>query len=564
MRCAILALLLSLAGCTETIRLDHDPLDNLVSVEIVPPEARIEITDLAQPHHTLQYEAIGRFTDGSTRDLTDLVTWAIDRDLLGAFEERGLFVASHTAAGHGTVAARVRGLQATGAIQIHIITTIIDPTFPPPAAGLFAAGKPVVTNDPTRTPTLIYPSDGTIMPKVIASTLFQLEPGTGNNAFRISFDSDVLHLRVETGADRWRADGDVQRLLASSVGPEPMRVSIAATSTTSSSVYAGASIMLGFSSDLIDVPLFYWSAATNGIMRGGVSAPSASKLYPSSGTCVGCHALSRDGRALAFGVDSGTASTFQLESLDLSTMQPTLPASPARPMGWAAWSPDGSRIVVANDGVLTLYNAITGGSLGVVPLPSMRYATHPDWSPDGTKLAVAYTAQSPTNVDVRAASIALISYTNGTWGTPQMLVTGSASSNNYFPRWSPDGSLIAFVRATEPSRGAATAELILVPAAGGTEQPLAIANHRVGTTDLPDLANTMPAWAPRAGQRLWLAFSSARPYGKVVSGGPSQIWITSLDLATPGDPTTPAFWLPCQDVTVLNNNPAWTSEIVTQ
>jgi len=561
---AIFAFLLSFAGCTETIRLDHDPLDNLLELHIVPDSASVEITDLAPPHHTLQYEAIGLFSDGSKRNLTNLVTWAIDRDALGAFDERGLFVASHAAAGHATVAARVRGLQATGALRVLVDATIIDATFPPPGANLFAATKPVVTGDPTHTPELIYPSDGTILPTLIASTLFQLERGIGNDAFRISFDNEVLHLRVETGADRWRADGDIQRLLASSAGPDPLRVSIEATASMASDpIYAGAPTAITFSADMTDVPLYYWSSATNGIMRGGIDRTSASKLYPSSGTCVGCHALSRNGTALALGVDSGTAVTFQLETLDVVTQQPKIVASPARPMGWAAYSPDGTRLVVANDGVLTQYDANTGASLGTIPLPAMRFATHPDWSPDGRSLAVALTAQQPTNMDVRAASIAVLTLTNGTWGAPQMLVTGSNTNNNYFPRWSPDGSVIAYVHATTASRGAASAELTLIPATGGTPQPLAIANRRVGATDLADLANTMPTWGPRVGARLWLAFASARPYGKVVTGGPSQIWITSLDPAAPGDPSTPAFWLPCQDVTVLNNNPVWAGAEVT-
>jgi hypothetical protein len=103
---------------------------------------------------------------------------------------------------------------------------------------------------------------------------------------------------------------------------------------------------------------------------------------------------------------------------------------------------------------------------------------------------------------------------------------------------------------------------MLVPATGGTPRSLAIANQRVGATLVGDLANTMPAWAPQIGPRTWLAFASKRAYGKVVASGPSQIWITSLDLGAPGDPSTPAFWLPCQDVTVLNNNPVWSGQLV--
>lgn len=561
MRLVTLALALSF-GCTETIRLDVNPLDSLTELRIVPDSAMVEITDLAPPNHTLQYTAIGTFGDGTTRDLTEQVTWAIDRDVLGSFEPNGLFIASHAAAGYATVAARIAGFQGTGSLRVSIDATIIDATFPPPAASLFAPPKPTVTGDMVRSPALVYPATGTVMPTLIASTLFQLEPGNGNDAYRLTFENEVLRLRVETGADRWRADGELQRLIASSAGPDPLRISIEATAA-GSFIYQGAPTELSFSRDLNDAALYFWSAATNGVMRGGVHLSSASKLYPSNGTCVGCHALNRGGTSLAVGVDDGTGTTFQLAALDVVSQTPSIQPSPSRPMGWAAYSPDSSRIVVADNGVLSLYDASSGASLGTVPLPAQRYATHPDWSPDGKFVAVALTQQQPTNMDVRAASIALIPYTNGTWGTPQMLVTGSPSSNNYFPRWSPDGSMIAFVRASEPSRGATSATLMLVAANGGVPTELVNASHRIGTGTMPDLANTMPAWAPRVGTRQFIAFASARPYGKVVASGPSQIWITSLDPAATGDPSTPAFWLPCQDVTVLNNNPVWSYEIVT-
>jgi hypothetical protein len=36
-----------------------------------------------------------------------------------------------------------------------------------------------------------------------------------------------------------------------------------------------------------------------------------------------------------------------------------------------------------------------------------------------------------------------------------------------------------------------------------------------------------------------------------------QIWISGLDLTRDGDPSFAAFWLPSQDVRVVNNNPVW-------
>src|SRR6266536_1985679 len=112
-------LLLSvLASCTERIELARDPLDSLVALELTPGEPTIKITDLSLPHHTLQFTAVGRFTDGSTRDVTPLVTWTIDNGLLGAFDMRGLFTASHTAAGYATVSIAARGLTASTPLTV--------------------------------------------------------------------------------------------------------------------------------------------------------------------------------------------------------------------------------------------------------------------------------------------------------------------------------------------------------------------------------------------------------------------------------------------------------------
>jgi hypothetical protein len=258
---------------------------------------------------------------------------------------------------------------------------------------------------------------------------------------------------------------------------------------------------------------------------------------------------------MAMGYDD--TSSIDLQTIDLSSLTTKISANPARPMGWATYSPDNLRVLVANNGVLKQYDAATGSPLGTVPLPAMRYATHPDWSPDGNYVAVALTSQQPTNRDVRSASIARIPYNNGAWGAPEILVTGTSTNNNYFPRYSPDGKRLLYVHATSTSQGAVSAELVLMPAGGGTSTTLRIASHRVGTyNDMPDLSNTMPMWSPDVGARAWIAFVSARPYGNVKPTiGTGQIWIASLDPTEPLD--SAAFWLPCQDITVLNYNPVW-------
>jgi hypothetical protein len=558
------ASLAAACACTETIRFGDDPLANLVELEVTPGDAIVTLTALGPPHHTLQLEAMGRFADGSMRDITGLVTWSADNTLLGGFSAPGVYVASHAAGGRTTLVASAGQLTARAALTIVIDATIIDSNFPPPAPNLFDPASPVVTGH-ADSPALAYPSDGTMMPYAIARTLFQYTPGAAaQDAFQLRFDSDVLHLVVETGADRWEADGALQRLLAGSGLGGPLRVSVRATSSNGpAAVYGSTTTVLAFSQDRPGGALYYWSAAATGIMRGALDATTATKLYPPGNTCVGCHALSRDSRSLAMGYDSG-AGTFSLQAIDVATLATTISAADRRPMGWATYSPDGTRMVVANHGALAEHDARTGALITTIALPATRYATHPDWSRDGTYIAVALTNQQPDDLDVKAASIARIAYNDGAWGAPVTLVAGSPSSNQFFPRWSPDSRFIAYVSASSSSQNATSAELMLVDAAGGTPRALTRANRSIGSSDMLDVANTMPAWGPEIGERAWLAFVSIRPYGKLLPRGLRQLWITSLDLAALEDGSTPAFWLPCQDLTVVNYNPAWAGELITQ
>src|SRR5262249_1655704 len=153
---------------------------------------------------------------------------------------------------------------------IKIDATLVDAAFPPPRANLFDPMNPVIGGEPTRSPTLIYPAEGTIMPQGLSRPLFQNLRGTSNDASELRFDNDVLQLRVETGADRWEADNGLQLVLAGSGLAAPIKVEVRATSSIGTGVvYAGNHIMLTFSPDQPLGPLYFWSAATNGIMQGG-------------------------------------------------------------------------------------------------------------------------------------------------------------------------------------------------------------------------------------------------------------------------------------------------------
>ncbi len=329
-----------------------------------------------------------------------------------------------------------------------------------------------------------------------------------------------------------------------------MQLAVDATdSTGSGAIYASAPITLDFSRDAPGGLIYYWSAATNGVMQGALDAQSAGKLYPSDATCVGCHTVSRDASAMAMGY--GDENNPVLAAVSLPDLATIIDPAAKLPTGWATYSPDGTRVLVAANGMLTLYDAHTGAVVKPVMLPPMMFATHPDWSPDGTEVAIALTAMMPTDKDVNGASIAVLPFAKGAFGAPHVLVASSGMDNAYFPRWSPDGHYLAYVHATTSSHAAMTAELRLVAAMGGPPTVLATASGS-------GLADTMPTWSPTQGELSWLAFASLRPYGAVMPmAHNSQAGGGHRSGTARRRSIVRAVLAPCQDVTVLNNNPVW-------
>jgi hypothetical protein len=562
-------LAIALAACTEHVQLGSrpgDPIPNLVALEVTPAETTLAIDDLAAPPEHVAFTALGTFKDGSARDVTDLVAWSTDNVEPGSFGviAASTYTTSRAAGGHVAIAATAGTIAGEARLSVIVTVTIVDSTNPPPAGAdaLFAPSVPVVTGDPMRSPSILYPAHETVMPQGLVATAFQYTRGMDNDAIRIRFESDVLHLAVLTGNDRWHAEGIAWDLIARSHPAGAVTITVdGASSMMPGTIYRSAPNTLGFGRDAIDGVIYYFSDAADGVMRGLLEASTAAQLFPPPGDngCTGCHTVSRDGRTMALGHGAERLTTLEIESL-----APMLTRANDIPMGWATFSPDG-QVLVADKGTLTLRDASSG--LGVGPdngrirLPMHLKATHPDWSPAGDAVAITV-ADMVGNMDLKGGSIAVLRFAGGEWSDPQILVQSTGDNdNNYFPKWSPDGRYLAYVHADSASRGAKNAELRMIAAAGGTPIVLARANTRVGRTDdVPALANTMPSWAPLAGDLGFLAFASTRPYGAVrPAKDPSQIWITAVDLARGdgGDPSSAAFWLPCQDITSLANNPIW-------
>ncbi len=534
----------------------------LVGLTVAPGDTTITIDDLAVPR-TVEYRAQGRFIDGSSRDVTGEVAWGVDNRAPGDFAAAGAWRSSNTAGGPVTVAARASGLTATATLAVVIRPVIIDPASPPPAGSedLFAPPTPVVAGDATRSPRIVYPAHEVMFPTNVYRILFQYDTGTANDVYQLRFESTFLDLRVYTTSDRWQADAASWGFLATTNAGGAVTMTVSAVDLAMpATIWASAPITLEFSRSAVEGAIYYWSTSSEGVMKGVLSAAAPTKFYtqPPDTTCVACHTVSRDGRRLTVGYDGENLQEVAIPSRDVIIDTERYFA------GWTTFSPDGTRLLLAHRGALTLIDADTGAAVGpnggAVPAGG-ALVTHPDWSPRGDEVAIAVCTRASDNRSVEGCGIGRMTYAGGVWGPIEMIVPAAGGGdNNFFPRYSPDGAWLVYVRATGKSKDQPTAELRIVPAGGGTPRSLVRANQRVGPDDGQlNLANTMPTWAPSTHPGTqWLAFSSVRRYGKIVTGS-DQLWVVAVDLSVPpgADPSKAAFWLPLQDPTERNHRAFW-------
>ena len=275
-------------------------------------------------------------------------------------------------------------------------------------------------------------------------------------------------------------------------------------------------------------------------------------------TCGNCHSFSRDGKVMGIDVD-GPANDKGLYAL--LPLKKVSTISNDYIVRWSAFSesraqkrfgfmsqvsPDGNYVVNSIDvphahgvrvidrlyngfyanygfgqvfyptrGVLAWYSKQSGT---LKPLPGAddpNYVhTSAFWSPDGKYLVFSRAkARDPYPPGVQRATYAndpnetqiqydlyRIPFNDGQGGTPERIVGASENGmSNNFPKVTPDGKWIVFVRCKNGLLMRPDSRLYIVPAAGGEARPL--------ESNLP-VMNSWHSWSPNG---RWLVFSSKSP-----------------------------------------------------
>ncbi len=534
-------------------------------------------------------------TDGSGKDVTDQVSWSISDAALGSISSGGLYTTAYPMAYGGSlkVTATLNGDSATATVSIVVVRPdVLDPSA--------ASDSPQSFSGPATTGAMlgiVYPFDGTMLARNIDQMTLQWQADTALKVFRIHAVTSTVEASFYVGAALCPSgqcsytfrSGDWQNLTTSSAGAV-VALTVEATAKAGDKV-ASAGATLYSSPEDVKGGLYYFSTTLKGIRRLPFGAKTAT-IFSTGDTigCVGCHAVSRDGKKVAVEFGGGDAYVGILDGSNGSKYLMPIDKTQTNTWNFSSYSPDGSKLIAVSKGTLSVRDGTTGALIQKVD-PAWWggfKATTPEWSPDGKSIAFVSVSSGQFVFDqeiIDAGDIMVMPYNNGSFGAATKLVVGAVGKDsNFYPSWSPDSKWIVFASASPPcnspeitgvsgcvSYDQKAARLRLVSADGGSAIELSQATHALYKTV------TWPKFAPfiqrlgsseqSSGDLMFLTFSSKFAYGWVVADeARPQLWMSAIDTSKLNsgsgmDPSYPPFWLPFQDPNEHNHQAIWTTEV---
>lgn len=602
MRRTLLISLLLVVGCGDRKTGGDDgtdaggSLDGLVSLTVKPADQTLVIVQ-GQPAVSA-YTALGTFDDGRIEDVSALVSFALTEPTLGGFTASEL-TTTNGKGGQTQVVANAAGIEGATGLTVILMQTHSDPgsTLPTDPAAPF--GGPA---DAGRAPQLVYPNDAVVVPPNLGRLELHFRPGTSNTLFQLTFTSSVLdltiYLRCTTplnGGCIYLPDAQVWSWIAESHrGTDPVTWSLKATDDTGTGVGTSSAMTIKFAPEDVAGGIYYWTTTLRAIMRYDFASATQTIAEQfigtemTGGTCVGCHALSRDGKKMV--AEAGGQNDGRLLLLDVATKTPLVPFGSTQKSNFESWNMDGSAFVGvwADSGTnfnLMLFDGTTGAVTETIAVggTATNPTNHPDWSPLGDRIAFTNVGVMNTLQMMYNSEIRTVAKVGGAWAPHTVLVPRAAGKNRYYPAFAPDGKMLVFNESTCATGNTGgdcngdtdpTAKLYSVDGiAGGAVTALARANGPgVADAGQTSLTNSFPKWNPyvfardKSGGRIgWVTFSSTRKYGlRNPPGSGTLLWMAAVDLDAPAgtDPSFSAFALPFQDIATSNHIAQWTTKVV--
>ncbi len=595
----------------------------LDSFTVAPLDATLTIVDGVPAMQT--YQAMGHFADGSSRDVSAAVAWSVVAPHVVGNFAGSVFTTGTTSGGTGLVVARANGMQVTTSV---VVVVRASHAIPPTGGGAVIPAMPAHLfdgpADASRAPQLVYPNDGVLLPPNLGRVeIHWLTGSSANTLFEIAFTNAVTDVRFYVRCQApagVRPDGCIYEpsgafwtsIAETNRGELPVVVTVRATDDAGSGVGTSGTIAVRFARDALMGTIYYWTTSAESILRydfGAATGAAMPVITPAQadGTCVGCHAVSRDGRRIFASV--GGIGSGGIELYDLASYTPLRSDPHSHVVQFGSFNPDATQLVgcYGDDGAPqdrgllffdTRCDAATMASCGqIVDMLSIegREVSHPAWSPDGRHIAYSDVDGDAVSQRPRHCAIGMVDRSGTGWSAPRFLVPRQPGVSFMNPDWAPDDSFLALTRSTCPGGDLdhrdcngdsdPSSVVLAVPLAGGTPVELARA-MQPGAMDAgrTELNNTFARFAPfefvlsstevtGVERLMWVSFSTTRAYGlrnppggNTESGGRgTYLWMSGVrpeSVMAGTDPSFAAFALPFQDLGTSNHIAAWTTTAV--
>lgn len=508
---------------------------DLVGIELAPQNPTLEASLGMRPAVT--FRVVGRQRDGMTRDVTTSRRFTIDVASLGSIDESsGAFVGTGLPGVTNVRVALTDGtaLTAQTRLTINARYTVSGPNVSMADRERFERATP--TGDAAQAPLVDYPLEGAVMPQNVYPPKVMWTPrhpmAAPTDLYRVRFTRGRAivegYFRGDTPmfTHSWRPDGAVWQAVARAEFNEPITLTVAVLS--SSGLRQSAPRAFRTVDGVIAGSVYYWSPPRSRVLRVDVDTARLVDFLPNPGDrCIGCHAVSRDGRHLA-GFLEGSSETLGLYDLtrDLTGNPAPINARVRYTVRrCTSYNPDATRIVSGDCGANPSSEALSliDGANGMPVRPaagSPGNGFDPEWSPDGT--AIAFTD--------RMDNLALTPVMAGDrFGTSQVIHTARSimgGTIDWHPTWTPDSRGIAFQHGDSRRTNTGNASLWFIARAGGTPVRLDRANG--GATVRTSFR---PVFSPfDSGGYFWLLFTTNRPWGNARAGvvNQKQVWVTAI------------------------------------
>jgi hypothetical protein len=496
---------------------------------------------------------------------------------------------------------------------------------------------------------LVYPTDGLLLPPNMNVLEVQFIPPAGGVEYEVDFENSITDVRVVTLCD---AVPDVRQGPSKGCGltlpqlawndiananrdGDPVKVTVRATIDGQCTTTSAENVNLSFAKDDLAGGIYYWQSATFGGIGGktggiyshdfGTFDPTPTPFYTSdaTGTCVGCHNVSRDGSrmSLAFDDPDGDDEFGDVHTAVLDIPTKSKVGGTAMSPGFQTFMHDASKMIASTNKTdmnkgFAIFDGNGANLLATSVLPNGMLGTQPDLSKDDSTLVfvVPGTANNQTTISSAGdhhflgGALYTSSFTasSNTLGTPTALLAAASGKNFYYPSFAPDLSYVIFNENDDASAQnnngdafysrKARVKIMHWPTQQG-DAPIDL-----GALNVADgLSNSWPRWSPFVGHFhghnvLWVTFSSNRDYGLHLTNtgfdncyppespaydqpqplskqnttyqncAQPQIWMAAVNVDTDRnqdakDRSFPAFWLPFQDVNSHNHSAQWVEKV---